>query len=62
MGDVAAISLGVCSVFTAGVALRLAHGFALGAWPAIVANFVTLALAAGILAMKPAIGRRSGPA
>jgi MtN3 and saliva related transmembrane protein len=58
--DVAGISLGMYSAFTAGVALWLAYGFALGAWPVIVANFITLALAASILAMKLTLGRRSG--
>jgi MtN3 and saliva related transmembrane protein len=56
--DVSGISLGMYSVFTAGVALWLAYGIALGAWPVIVSNVVTLALASAILAMKIVIGRR----
>ena len=41
-----------------GILLWLAYGWMLGAWPVIIANGVTLALAAGILAMKIVIGRR----
>jgi MtN3 and saliva related transmembrane protein len=59
--DVAGISLGMYSAFTAGVALWLLYGFALGAWPVIVANFVTLALATAILVMKLMLGRRGRP-
>lgn len=50
--DVRGISLGMYSVFTAGVALWLVYGLALGAWPIVAANAVTLALAASILTMK----------
>lgn len=50
--DVSGISLGMYSVFTAGVAAWLVYGLMLGAWPVVVANAVTLALASGILAMK----------
>ncbi|MFO1246242.1 MAG: SemiSWEET transporter [Ramlibacter sp.] len=50
--DVRGISLGMYSVFTAGVALWLAYGIALGAWPIVVANAITLALALAILVMK----------
>ncbi|MFY7905143.1 MAG: SemiSWEET transporter [Burkholderiaceae bacterium] len=50
--DVSGISLGMYSVFTAGVALWLAYGWLLQAWPVVIANAVTLALASGILAMK----------
>jgi MtN3 and saliva related transmembrane protein len=48
--------------FTAGVALWLAYGIALGHWPIVLANAVTLALAATILATKIVIerGRRKG--
>lgn len=56
--DVSGVSLGMYSVFTAGVALWLAYGIAIGAWPVIAANFVTLALAASILAMKIRIDGR----
>lgn len=50
--DVRGISLGMYSAFTLGVALWLVYGLLLGAWPIVVANAVTLALAAGILVMK----------
>lgn len=54
--DVSGISLGMYSVFTAGVALWLAYGCLLGAWPIIVANAITLALACAILVMKIRFG------
>lgn len=50
--DVSGISLGMYSAFTLGVALWLVYGLLLQAWPVVVANAVTLALASGILAMK----------
>jgi len=50
--DVRGISLGMYSAFTLGVALWLVYGLLLGAWPIVVANAVTLALAAAILVMK----------
>ena len=50
--DVRGISLGMYSVFAAGVALWLAYGLLLGAWPIVAANAVTLALALAILGMK----------
>lgn len=56
--DVAGISLGMYSVFTAGVALWLLYGLALSAWPIVVANAVTLALAGAILGMKLRYGAR----
>ena len=55
--DVAGISLGMYSVFTTGVALWLAYGWVLGAWPIVVANAITLALAGAILAMKILYGK-----
>jgi MtN3 and saliva related transmembrane protein len=39
-------------VFTTGVAGWLVYGVLLQAWPVVIANTVTLALASGILAMK----------
>lgn len=57
--DVSGISLAMYSVFTLGIVAWLVYGLMLGAWPVIVANGVTLALAAAILAMKISIGRRS---
>jgi MtN3 and saliva related transmembrane protein len=50
--DVRGISLGMYSVFTAGVALWLLYGVLTGAWPIVLANGVTLALASVILGMK----------
>ena len=50
--DVSGISLGMYSVFACGVALWLLYGLLLGAWPIVVANAITLALALAILAMK----------
>ena len=47
--DVSGISLGMYSCFTIGVALWLLYGLALGEWPIIVANAITLALAATCL-------------
>ena len=46
------ISATMYSVFTVGVALWLAYGWRLGEWPIIVANAVTLVLAATILGTK----------
>ncbi|MES1977690.1 MAG: SemiSWEET transporter [Pseudomonadota bacterium] len=50
--DVSGISLGMYSVFTVGVALWLVYGVMLGAWPIVLANAITLALAITILVMK----------
>lgn len=50
--DVRGISLGMYSAFTGGVALWLVYGLLLGAWPVVVANAITLALAFAILLMK----------
>jgi MtN3 and saliva related transmembrane protein len=50
--DVSGISLGMYSVFTGGIALWLVYGVAMGAWPIIAANAITLTLAASILVMK----------
>ena len=50
--DVSGISLGMYSIFAAGVALWLIYGILLAAWPIIIANTITLCLALCILAMK----------
>jgi MtN3 and saliva related transmembrane protein len=50
--DVSGISLGMYVVFAAGVFLWLVYGVLVNAWPIVVANAVTLALAIAILAMK----------
>jgi MtN3 and saliva related transmembrane protein len=60
--DVSGISLGMYSTFTLGVALWLAYGVVLAAWPIVAANAVTLALSGGILAMKLCYGHRCGAA
>lgn len=59
--DVSGISLGMYSAFTAGVALWLAYGVVLRDWPIIVANVITLALAATILVTKLVVGRQQKP-
>lgn len=56
--NVAGISLGMYSAFTAGVALWLVYGWMLGQWPIIVANALTLALAVVILVMKLVVERQ----
>jgi MtN3 and saliva related transmembrane protein len=50
--DVTGISLGMYSVFTVGVAMWLVYGLLLQAWPVVIANCITLALASAILVMK----------
>ena len=55
--DVSGVSLGMYSVFTVGVALWLVYGLLLRAWPIVVANVITLALAVAILGMKVVFGR-----
>ena len=55
--DVSGVSLGMYSVFTVGVALWLVYGLLMGSWPIVIANAITLALAAGILTMKLVYGR-----
>jgi MtN3 and saliva related transmembrane protein len=49
--DTRGISLAMYVIFTIGVALWLVYGIALESWPMILANSVTLCLAATILAM-----------
>jgi MtN3 and saliva related transmembrane protein len=50
--DVRGISLGMYSLFTLGVALWLLYGVMLAAWPIVIANAITFALAGGVLLMK----------
>ena len=47
-----ALSLPATAAFTLGVVLWLIYGLAIGDWPLIGSNAVTLALMAVILAMK----------
>jgi MtN3 and saliva related transmembrane protein len=57
--DVEGISLGMYTGFAIGVALWLAYGVLLRAWPIVLANAITLSLALMILAMKLRFGRRA---
>ena len=50
--DVSGVSLRMYSAFTVGVALWLAYGLLMGAWPIVIANAITLLLALMILGMK----------
>ena len=50
--DVSGISLGMYSAFTLGTAFWLLYGLRLGQWPIVVANALTLGLAAVILFTK----------
>ncbi|TXT36357.1 MAG: hypothetical protein FD135_4327 [Comamonadaceae bacterium] len=50
--DVKGISLGMYSAFTLGVMLWLVYGLLLQAWPVVISNCITLALAIAILIMK----------
>ena len=50
--DTRALSLSASALFTSGIALWLVYGLALGDWPLIGSNAVTLALMAVIIAMK----------
>lgn len=59
--NVSGVSLGMYSAFTLGVALWLAYGVLLMAWPVVIANGVTLVLALAILAMKVRYGDARGP-
>ena len=54
--DVSGISLVMYSVFTLGVALWLLYGVLLQSWPLMIANSITLILAASILGMKLRFG------
>ena len=54
----AGLSLGMYAIFALGVALWLSYGVLIGAWPIIVANSITLALALFILALRLRHGAR----
>jgi MtN3 and saliva related transmembrane protein len=56
--DVRGISLGMYSAFTFGIALWLAYGLLIEAWPVVIANVITLALAASILWMRVRFGSK----
>lgn len=59
--DVRGISLGMYSAFTLGIALWLAYGLLIQAWPVVVANIITFALAASILWMRWRYGASDAP-
>lgn len=50
--DTRSISLGMYVVFTAGIAMWLVYGIALGSMPMILSNIVTFVLSATILGLK----------
>jgi len=50
------VSLGMYTIFIAGVAGWLVYGLLIGSWPVVVANAVTLALACFIFGMKLRFG------
>lgn len=54
--DVSGISLSMYSAFTLGIALWLAYGLLIEAWPVVIANVITLALASSILWMRLRFG------
>jgi MtN3 and saliva related transmembrane protein len=59
--DVSGISLGMYSLFTAGVALWLVYGLTLRNMPITVANAITLTLALAVLLMKLRYGQSVPP-
>lgn len=46
------ISVGMYLMFILGVCLWLVYGLAISSWPVVIANGVTLVLAAAVLGMK----------
>ena len=50
--DLSGISVGMYSLFTAGVGLWLIYGLIIEKWPLILANALTFALALSILILK----------
>ena len=50
--DLSGISLRMYLLFSAGVALWLAYGLALGNWPIAITNGITLGLAGVVLILK----------
>ena len=50
--DLSGVSLKMYGLFTAGVALWLVYGIAIGSWPIILFNVITLVLAGVVLALK----------
>ena len=58
--NVSGISLAMYCAFTLGITLWLAYGLLLRAWPIVLANSITLALALAILRMKLTYGKSRG--
>jgi MtN3 and saliva related transmembrane protein len=50
--NLSGVSLGMYSLFTAGVGLWLIYGIIIEKWPLILANAITFALALSILLLK----------
>jgi len=46
------VSIGMYTLFTAGVALWFCYGLMIGSWPVMMANAITLILAGLVLIMK----------
>jgi len=46
------VSIGMYTLFTAGVALWFCYGLMIGSWPVMAANAITLILAGVVLIMK----------
>ncbi len=59
--NVSGVSLTMYSTFTLGIAMWLAYGVLLGAWPIVIANVITLVLASAILVMKVMHHEKSPP-
>ena len=59
--DVRGISLGMYTAFTVGVALWLLYGVLMAAWPIVIANAITLALAGTVLTLKLRYRRAASP-
>jgi MtN3 and saliva related transmembrane protein len=57
--DLSGISVGMYSLFTAGVGLWLIYGLIIEKWPLILANALTFALALSILVLKLRSKRQS---
>lgn len=57
--DLSGISLPMYAMFTIGVALWLIYGFAIASLPIIIANTITLLLAAMVLWLKLAHNRKN---
>ncbi|MEW6676372.1 MAG: SemiSWEET transporter [Pseudomonadota bacterium] len=59
--DLSGVSLSMYSLFTLGVGLWMLYGIALGSWPIILANGITLALAGMVLGLKLRHGKDGTP-